>query len=233
MNKPAKLQPSQLTMILTLSAAFSVMCAAFPFTLEQLIGTAISIGLQILLCIPAFLLTRRTDSLAAHCKEHKFLPLFFCYYLLLAGGRSVVQLWNVSGSLSLPVHNALLAAALIAGICFYTSTLGIQTLARSSTLTFGVLLLTLAVMLLGGYRSIHLQNLAFSPDSYIWSSVLQHLSLADELPVLVLLLGFLEKQPVRSTFRFFGFSCRTQPIRFSPLRAFRSHSARNGQMLSI
>ena len=79
MNKPAKLQPSQLTMILTLSAAFSVMCAAFPFTLEQLIGTAISIGLQILLCIPAFLLTRRTDSLAAHCKEHKFLPLFFCY----------------------------------------------------------------------------------------------------------------------------------------------------------
>ena len=52
MNKPAKLQPSQLTMILTLSAAFSVMCAAFPFTLEQLIGTAISIGLQILLCIP-------------------------------------------------------------------------------------------------------------------------------------------------------------------------------------
>ena len=206
MNKPAKLQPSQLTMILTLSAAFSVMCAAFPFTMEQLIGTAISIGLQILLCIPAFLLTRRTDSLAAHCKEHKFLPLFFCYYLLLAGGRSVVQLWNVSGSLSLPVHNALLAAALIAGICFYTSTLGIQTLARSSTLTFGVLLLTLAVMLLGGYRSIHLQNLAFSPDSCIWSSVLQHLSLADELPVLVLLLGFLEKQPVRSTFRFFGFS---------------------------
>ena len=91
MNKPAKLQPSQLTMILTLSAAFSVMCAAFPFTLEQLIGTAISIGLQILLCIPAFLLTRRTDSLAAHCKGHKFLPLFFCYYLLLAGGRSVVQ----------------------------------------------------------------------------------------------------------------------------------------------
>lgn len=72
MNKQAKLQPSQLTMILTLSAAFSVMCAAFPFTLEQLIGTAISIGLQILLCIPAFLLTRRTDSLAAHCKGHKF-----------------------------------------------------------------------------------------------------------------------------------------------------------------
>ena len=61
-------------------------------------------------------------------------------------------------------------------------------------------------MLLGGYRSIHLQNLAFSPDSCIWSSVLQHLSLADELPVLVLLLGFLEKQPIRSTFRFFGFS---------------------------
>ena len=62
MNKPAKLQPSQLTMILTLSAAFSVMCAAFPFTLEQLIGTAISIGLQILLCIPAFLLTSSGSS---------------------------------------------------------------------------------------------------------------------------------------------------------------------------
>ena len=62
MNKPAKLQPSQLTMILTLSAAFSVMCAAFPFTLEQLLGTAISIGLQILLCIPAFFLTRRTSD---------------------------------------------------------------------------------------------------------------------------------------------------------------------------
>lgn len=201
-----KLRPSQMTILLTLSTAFSVMCAAFPFTLEQILGTAISIGVQILLCIPVLLLTKRNDSLAAHCTGHKILPLGFLLYLLISGGRSVVQLWNVSDSLSLPFSNAMLAAALIAAVCLYTSALGIQTLARSSTLVFGVLVLTLLVMLAGGYQSIHLQELSFSPDATIWQGFLQHLSLADELPVLVLLLSFLDKQPTKSTLRFFGLS---------------------------
>lgn len=201
-----KLRPSQMTILLSLSTAFSVMCAAFPFTLEQLLGVAISIGFQILLCIPVLLLARRNDSLAAHCTGHKVLPLVFFLYLLVSGGRSVVQLWNVSDSLSLPFSNAMLAAALIAAVCLYTSALGIQTLARSSTLVFGVLILTLLVMLFGGYRTIHLQQLSFSPDATIWQGIIRHLSLADELPVLVLLLSFLDKQPIKSTLRFFGLS---------------------------
>lgn len=201
-----RLRPSQMTILLTLSTAFSVMCAAFPFTLEQLLGTAISIGIQMLLCIPVLLLARRNDSLAAHCTEHKVLPLVFLLYFLISGGRSIVQLWNVSGSLSLPFSNAIPAAALIAVVCLYTSSLGIRTLARSSTLVFGVLVLTLLVMLSGGYRTIHLQQLSFSPDATIWQGIIRHLSLADELPILVLLLSFLDKQPIKSTLRFFGLS---------------------------
>lgn len=201
-----KLRSSQMTILLTLSTAFSLMCAAFPFTLEQILGTAISIGVQILLCIPVLLLTKHNDSLAAHCTGHKLLPLAFLLYFLISGGRSVVQLWNVSDSLSLPFSNAMLAAALIAAVCLYTSALGIQTLARSSTLVFGILALTLLVMLAGGYQTIHLQELSFSPDATIWQGFLQHLSLADELPVLVLLLSFLDKHAVKSTLRFFGFS---------------------------
>lgn len=201
-----KLRPGQMTILLSLSTAFSVMCAAFPFTLEQLLGTAISIGVQILLCIPVLLLSKRHHSLAAYCTDHKVLPLIFFLYFLVSGGRSVVQLWNVSDSLSLPFSNAILAAALIAAVCLYTSALGIQTLARSSTLAFGVLILTLLVMLAGGYRTIHLQQLSFSPDATIWQGIIRHLSLADELPVLVLLLSFLDRQPIKSTLRFFGLS---------------------------
>lgn len=199
-----KLQASQLTILLCISSAFSLMCSVWTFTLEQIIGTALSIAIQMLLCIPVLLLTKRGDSIASHCSHHKLLPLLFALYFVARGGRSVVQLWNVSGSLSLPFQNPILSAVLIALVCLYTSSLGIKTLARSSTMVFGILLFTLAVMFLGGYRSIHLQHLAFSPDTTIVQSTLRHLSLADELPMLVILLCFLREKPVKSTLRFFG-----------------------------
>lgn len=202
-----KLQSGQMTILLCLSAAFSMMCAAFPFTLEQLIGTAISIGIQILLCIPVLYLARHNDSITAHCIGHKFVPLLFFHNFIFNGGRSLAQIWNVTSTLSLPFSNHILFAVIwITLVCLYTSTLGLRTLARSSTLIFGVLLLTLFVMLLGGNSWMQLQSISFSPDASIWKSTLHHLTQADELPLLVILIGFLKEHPVKNTLRFFGIS---------------------------
>ena len=91
-----------------------------------------------------------------------------------------------------------LAAALIALVCLYTVSLGIQTIARSSTMILGILLITLTIMCIGAIPQAEPQNLALSPNDTIWKGFFRSMTTADELPLLFLLLDFSEKKTYRS-----------------------------------
>ena len=94
---------------------------------------------------------------------------------------------------ALPFSGKFLAAALIALVCLYTVSLGIQALARSSTVILGILILTLILMCIGAIPQAEPQNLSLSPDDTIWRGFLHSMIHADELPLLFLLLDFTEK----------------------------------------
>ena len=144
-----KLRSNQIFAVLLGSAAFPLLCRTEPFTIEGIFGAAIATAVQLLLCIPILLLYRTGFCFGECARRHRILPLCFIVYLLFRGGTSFVQLQQTSQEISLPFSEKFLAAALIALVCLYTVSLGIQTIARSSTMILGILLITLAIMCIG------------------------------------------------------------------------------------
>ncbi|MBQ8824209.1 MAG: hypothetical protein IJZ64_03155 [Ruminococcus sp.] len=199
-----RISSGQFTVILLISSAFSFMCTAVPFSAEQMIASIIAIAIQIILCIPILFVYKKGLDLEYTCSNLRWITLLPIIYFLIRGSQSFVQIWNVSDSLSLPFSGDFLATAMIALVCLYTASLGIKALARSTTMVFGILIFTLAVMLIGAYQNMHLQNLSFSPDNTIIKSVMYQLSYADELPILLILLAFTSGNRTKSTMCFFG-----------------------------
>lgn len=197
-----RLRSSQLFAMLFVSAAFSFLCQTTAFTIEGIFGAAIGILLQGILCLPVLLLYRSGFSLEHYARQHHILPLCLIVYLVLRGGISFVQLQHASGVLSLPVSGKFFAATLIALICVYTAALGIQALARSSTLILGVLLFTLVILFIGAIPHAEPQNLSLSPNDTVWRGFLREMSSADELPLLLLLLDFTESKRYRGIIQF-------------------------------
>ena len=193
-----KLRSNQIFAVLLGSAAFPLLCRTEPFTIEGIFGAAIAAAVQLLLCIPILLLYRTGFCFGECARRHRILPLCFIVYLLFRGGTSFVQLQQTSQEISLPFSEKFLAAALIALVCLYTVSLGIQTIARSSTMILGILLITLAIMCIGAIPQAEPQNLALSPNDTIWKGFFRSMTTADELPLLFLLLDFSEKKTYRS-----------------------------------
>ena len=193
-----KLRSNQIFAVLLGSAAFPLLCRTEPFTIEGIFGAAIAAAVQLLLCIPILLLYRTGFCFGECARRHRILPLCFIVYLLFRGGTSFVQLQQASQEISLPFSEKFLAAALIALVCLYTVSLGIQTIARSSTMILGILLITLAIMCIGAIPQAEPQNLALSPNDTIWKGFFRSMTTADELPLLFLLLDFSEKKTYRS-----------------------------------
>ncbi len=194
-----KLRSGQLFAMLLLSSAFGALCQTTALTMEGLFGAAIAAAVQILLCLPMLHLYAHGFSFTQYAKTHRLLPLLFAAYCLIRGGVSFVRLQGTTEELSLPFQGKFWAAALIALVCLYTASLGIHALARSSTLIFGILLFTLAVLLLGAIPQAEPQNLSMSPDDTIWRGFLRSMQHADEIVLLFLLLDAVRENYLRST----------------------------------
>ncbi len=190
-----KISGSQIAAVLLLSSAFMLMCLSAPIGTEYMAGTAISFAAQALLCIPIILLYKKGFSLSLYCNEkHYAVPCLFALYFMLRGGVSFILVWNGGKQLSLPFSNPIVTAVLIGIVCFYTASLGLRALARASSIVFGILTLTAAVLMIGAWRSINTMELAETAENTIAGSVLRNLSLADTLPALFVLLNFTEKK---------------------------------------
>lgn len=192
-----KLRSNQIFAILLVSAAFPFLCQTTAFTVEGIFGAAIAAFVQLLLCLPMLWLYRTDFSFCDYARSHFFLPLCFVVYLLFRGGISFMQLQDTAQEISLPFSGKFLAAALIALVCLYTVSLGIQALARSSTMILGILFLAWILMGIGAIPQAEPQNLSLSPDDTIWRGFLRSMNTADELPLLFLLLDFTPQKQFR------------------------------------
>ena len=194
-----KLRSNQLFAILLMSGAFTFLCQAAAYTLEGVLGAAIAAAVQLLLSLPILFLYHRGFSFSDYAEKHRLLPFCFVIYLLARGGVSFIRIQKITVDFAFPVSGKWMAAGLITLVCLYTASLGIRAMARSSTLIFWILLFSFAVMLLGALPQAKPQNLSFSPNDTIWNGFFKSMQTADELPLLFLLLDFIDKNRFRTT----------------------------------
>lgn len=183
-----KLRLGQVFCCLVLSDAFLEMCRFSAFTLEGMIGGCFAILLQFGLCFSFLWIYRKGFSFSDYVRTHKVLPIV----LLLRRGNSLFRLEDTSGALSLPFTRSIWAAVLIVLACFYTASLGIQALARSSSFIFGILLFTLAVMLIGAIPQGEIGYLTFTEHNTVWRGFWCEMGYVNEVVLLFLLLDFVE-----------------------------------------
>ena len=196
----SKISSGQLFTLLLVSSAFSFMCGRGSYSLDVILGTAIGTCIQLLLVIPMLLLyEKHAFSFSQYAASRKAVPLLFALYGVLMGSSALVQLWDAAGSLHLPVSTPMLSAALIAAVCLYTSSLGIKALARSSAVVFGILLVTLVVLLVGAYSNFQLQFVTRSEEHTLLKSTLHAAANMDLLPMLFLLLDVAGKRRIAGT----------------------------------
>ena len=88
------LRSSQLSAMLFLSAAFTILCQTASWTMEGIFGTGIAVAVQFLLCVPIFLLYRQGFSLSDGDVKHRLLSTLLLGYLLVRGGG--LRRWQAS-----------------------------------------------------------------------------------------------------------------------------------------
>ncbi len=186
-----RISAGQLTCILLLSNAFMLMCISEPVGLESMLGTAVSFAVQFLICIFLLMLYKKGFSFSALCQQkHYIIPCLYILYFIVRGGYSFVLIWNGAEQISLPFSEALVTAVLIGIVCLYTASLGLRAFARASSVVFGLLVLSVVILLIGAWQRIDLTQLSLTREITVTGSALHQFSLADTLPVFFVLLSF-------------------------------------------
>ncbi len=164
-----KIHGNQLFAVLMLSAAWSVLCLPEVSDGAQLLGIGMAFGIQLLLSIPMLLLAARGFSLSRMAARQKWLGMIYILFFLLWGANGFSQLWEVSSEISLPVSGSLAAAVLMTVTCLYTCSLGLKTMARCAPLVLGILLLSIAVLVIGAYSRADITRLAPETKGFLKS----------------------------------------------------------------
>ena len=199
-----KIGYGQLFAVLLLIKIFGFVCSKSAYSTEQMTGVFISTIAQAIIVIPMLVLCNSNKiNLKKDVPFGKFGLAIYVIFFLLWGAFSFVRLWDVTGSISLPVKNKVFAGFLIALICLYASRLGLKVLARSAVIVLGLLALALAVMLIGAYSKIEILNLVKNENSKsIWNYALNDFCESGELVALLVLLNFTRSHHKKAVYSF-------------------------------
>lgn len=174
----SKIHNHQLTAILFLSGAWSVICIPSLYGNGQIFSTFIACLLQILCCLP--MLALRTGTFSKQIQKHKFLGILYILFFLLCGANGFSQLWEAAPPQLLPASGKLTAAVLIALTCFYTSSAGLRTAARAASIVMSLFLFSFIILILGAWNRADLSRISFQTTDFL-SGIRTYFSLSGEL----------------------------------------------------
>ncbi len=161
----SKIHNHQLTAILFLSGAWSVICIPSLYGNGQLPATAAACLLQILLCLP--MLALQQGTFGRTIKNYKIMGMLYIIFFLICGANGFAQLWEAAPPQLLPSSGKLTAAVLIALTCFYTSSAGLRATARAAPIVMGLFILSLIVLILGAWKRADLNRISFQTENFL------------------------------------------------------------------
>lgn len=173
-----KIYNHQLTAILFLSGAWSVICIPQLYGNSQMLSTAVACLIQILLCLP--MLALRPGTFIHQIQEHKSLGILYIAYFLICGANGFTQLWEAAPPQLLPSSGKLTAAVLIALTCFYTSSAGLRATARAAPVVMSIFILSVTVLIIGAWKRADLNRIAFDTENFL-PGIRTYFSLSGEL----------------------------------------------------
>ncbi len=201
----SNIKSSQLFALLISVRVFSIICMTDLTDANQMAGTAVSVGLQLLSALPMLMLYRdKSFSLKKEMLFGKFGKILYILFFLLWGAMSFSKLWEVTKSVYFPISSSFAGSLILAAVCVYTASLGLKAISRASGFILGLTAVSIAIMILGAYPKADLSN--FIPNatfSGIIKSAVKDFCRSGELVMLFLLLEIVPKGKKKAITTFF------------------------------
>ncbi|MCM1227472.1 MAG: GerAB/ArcD/ProY family transporter [Clostridium sp.] len=188
----SKISNTQLFAILLSIKAFGIISSETAADASHMAGAAISVALWFILAIPMMTLYKQNGfSLKKEMLFGRAGMLVYALFFIAEGALAFRRIWIVSSSVYFPVDSSLVCAVIIAAVCIYCASMKLNALSRASLIIMGILVFSIAVMILGAYPKADLAN--YIPDASVESaakSTMKSLCSSGELVMLFLLLEF-------------------------------------------
>ncbi len=150
-----KLSYGQLLAVLFLFRAFTLICSGMEYSINQMIGVAVSAVIQLALVIPLIIIIK--EKTFDYEKARKK-GLVFSVYFILFGAVSFKRLLDIMGAGNFSDVKNIASVILLAIVCFYCAGLGIHALGRTAVAVQGLFVFFLAVLFIGVYTGIDFSN---------------------------------------------------------------------------
>ncbi|MBE6841927.1 MAG: hypothetical protein E7510_03735 [Ruminococcus sp.] len=198
-----KISYGQLWAVLFLSNAFTVICSAVSYSVAQMTGTLISVLVQFVLTVPVICFLKKKKY-----KANFRLPasMLFSVYFIFAGMISFSRMFSILRyeNSGLTSFGNTMIVILLAVCVLYCCRLGIHSAGRSAVIVAGLFIFFVAVLFATSYSQAEFSNITSKYDeNSVWYYVINDISNSVELPALLILPCFAEKNQYKSIMLYF------------------------------
>ncbi len=168
--KTAQISGAQLVLLLFLCRSFNMLTADMHnvtghYGMEQLLAIPLSLLLQALIALPAFLLMKKSNrgmtesALWTAGKTGVIFPMISCVYLVTVTGITIFNLASFLANAIYPGSSALFFAIALTAAAMFAVYLGLEGLSRAAVIVFFFFLISLFLTTVGVSERIQLLNI--------------------------------------------------------------------------
>ena len=213
-----RISGSQLVLLLILCRSFNMLTADMHnvtghYGMEQLAAIPLSLVLQAVIALPAFLLMRKTgrgmteSALWTAGNAGRIFPLVSCAYLAAVTGITIFNLASFLANAIYPGSSAFFLAAALTAAAFAAVYMGLEGLARAAGILFIFFLVSLLLTTVGVSERIRLLNirpLETGSLSVIWQGAWKIFARSSTVFLFVLLVPQISRNKAKSFLVYLG-----------------------------
>ncbi len=197
-----KLSYGQLLAVLFLFRAFALICSGMAYSINQMIGVAVSAVVQFALIIPLIIIIKAKTFEYDKAKKK---GLVFSVYFILFGAMSFKRLLDIMGAGNFSNVKNIASVILLAIVCFYCAGFGIHALGRTAVAVQGLFIFFLAILFIGVYIGIDFSNFkSVSESDSITQYAIQDFASSGEIIAMFVLPAFTADRCGKAIYFYFG-----------------------------
>ena len=147
--------------IMVITAFFNIMCMQGSFSQNQILGTLLAGGIEMVFVI--FMVYLYRNKTLENIFKSKAVNILYKTVLVIYAFSGLFKLFGIMEAMNFNI-SLIFGSILMIAVCLYCASLGFKTLARSSIAVTAFIAVSLAVMIFGAYDKADLSLLTKSSD---------------------------------------------------------------------
>lgn len=197
-----KLSFGQLWAVLFLFRAFTFISSAADYSVQRILGTAVSVLIQLFIAVPVIRFCRKNIS---DTEKFRKGGILFALYFIYTGMTAFGKILDITAAENFAVSGKIFPVVLTAAAVLYCSRLGLGSAGRAAVVVSGIFILFTAILVLTSSGDIKAENISGSYDeSPVYHYILTDFSESTELPAVIILSLFTDRNREKGVYIYFA-----------------------------